>query len=895
MQLKNFYPHLIAIFILLVLSLRYSLPLVDGKTLNQNDVIQSKGASKELQDYHDKTGEYPLWTNSMFSGMPTYQVYLDYPMSLTVHVGRFLAYQVLPEPVNIVFIYLLGFYLMAVMLGYNPWLALLGAVGFAFSSYNIISIEAGHISKALAIGFAPPLIGAVILTYRGKYWVGGSLAAFFASIELYTNHLQITYYVVLALGVYAVFALIYAIQENKIKEFALASVILAFAGVLSLGSQTSRLWTTYEYSQETIRGKSELTSNTQSTGGLDRDYAFQWSYGISETMTFIIPNFYGGGAAETLDDNSNTYKVLVDRGVPQRDALNFTQNLSGYLYWGNQPFTSGPAYVGIVICFLFMFSLGISKNRIKWYILTATVLLTSIAWGKNFFLNNFFFDYLPLFNKFRAVTMTLSLVQIFMVWMILLGMEEVLNYVKELKNKPKVVPVTKTKKGKKQPVKAKKAQPKDSFLLRPLLYTTAIFGAITLLYAGLGGSILSFKTADMVDKGTGSQVVTTNKDEQLQTQLVGVTQNESFAQDIVTAIRDDRSSKMKSDAFRGFVLVLLTAGFLFVFIRQSFEFPPAGFYVGMVLLILIDIWWVSFRYLNNDDFVTKRNSERVLSPSTADQQILQDKDPHYRVLNMSVSTFNDATTSYFHKSIGGYHGAKFRRYQELFENQIQPELGQLGQLLGANQGKLKFKPSDSLNLNMLSMLNTKYVIIPGQQGDLQALENESVFGNAWFVEEIKWVKNADEEMEALGAINPLKTVLVDERYREEVGEGLGKNPDKNAKIKLTSYSPDELTYESDSKTKQAAIFSEIYYNQGKGWQAYIDGKEVPHFRANYVLRGLVIPAGKHKVEFKFEPKAYDLGETIALISSLLIFGGLGFAGFLAFKVQDGQETKETVD
>lgn len=818
----------------IILSLLYCYPALTGKTLLQTDMIQAKGSTQEIKVHKEKTGTYPLWTNSMFGGMPSYQIYLDYPSSVLSYVGRFIGYQMLPAPASLIFVYLLGFYLLMMVLGFDIGLSVLGAVAFGFASYNIISIEAGHISKVLALGFAPPFLASVVLTYRGKYLLGGALSGITASLQLYTNHIQITYYALIALGLYAVFALFWAIRQQTLKKYLTATMVLALVGIFALGSHASRLWTTYEFSSQTIRGKSELTTNEQSKGGLDRDYAFQWSYGIGETFTFLIPNFYGGSSNGSLGKKSETFKLLVSKGVPAENAADFTQQLP--LYWGDQPFTGGPAYVGAIVFFLFLYSLIIVKDPIKWWLLTVTLLFTVLAWGKNFgAFNNLVFDYVPLYNKFRAVTMLLSVVQIFIVWMAVLGLQTLLHQLN--------TSAQPTGKG------AKSSPTDNQNLLTPLYIVAGILAGFCLVLAGLGGSFFSF-----VGGGDGDFL------KQLQ-QMAGP----DLGKEIMAAIRSDRASMLQGDAFRSFVFIALTAALIWAFITQKIQ--ATVFTTVLLLLLAADMIYLdASRYLRPEDYVAKSQAEARFEKTPADEQILKDKDPHYRVFNLAVNPFNDATTSYYHKSIGGYHGAKFRRYQELIDNQIRKN-----------------------NRAVFDMLNVKYFIVPQQQ-QLVAQKNPTALGNAWFVENYQIVKNADEEMKGLDSLLPAQTALVDKRFESELAQVKGGIQfDKDNKIILTSYSPDVLKYSSKAKAAQLAVFSEIYYNHGLGWNAYVDGKKAPHFRVNYVLRAMVVPAGEHKIEFRFEPISYTIGEKLSLFCSLLLLAMGALAIVLQIRNQtDGQ-------
>ncbi len=831
MKLKNILssliPHLLIILGFLMVSLFYNYPILEGKKLLQNDMIQAQGSAQKLQEFQKETGDISLWAPTMFSGMPSFMIYMDYPMSLTTRIGRFITYSI-PSPANLLFLYMLGFYLMAMMLGYRKELAILGAIGFAFASYSVINIEAGHVSKVIAVAFLPPFVGAVLMTYRGKILLGSALAGLFAGIELYANHVQITYYAVLALILYAIYELIIRLRttENRslnLREFAFASIALAIAGMLSVGSHASRLMVSYSYAEQSNRGGSELKSNTESTGGTDRDYAFQWSYGKMETFTYLIPNFYGGGSGSgvSLGDKSRTYKVFQENGLNPQIAANMPY------YWGAQPFTSGPAYMGAIICFLFVLGMFLSKNPIKWWLLSVVILFTMLAWGKNLAgFNNFMFDYIPLYNKFRAVTMVLSIIPLFLVWGAILGLQTLFE---EGLDK----------------AKARYA----------LQWSGGIVGGLILFFALLGGSFQSYTTnATQESYDANGKKTEMNQDDLFAKNLSQqLGNNENLAQEIMQGIRSDRATMQRNDAWRSFIFVALAFGALWFAFGGAIQ--PIYAVSALALLALIDMWGIDWRYLNDEDFVKKSRFEAVFEPTEADKKILADKTLSFRVFNTTVSPFNDATTSYWHQSIGGYHGAKLRRYQDVIE-----------QHLGQN------------NRATYNMLNAKYFILGGQNGEPIAQENPDALGNAWFVKEFKMVNSPDEEINALKDFDPAETAFIDKDFEVYV-KSLNIKSDAKASIKLTKNEPNYLLYESSTTSPQLAIFSEIYYvNEGKSeWQAYLDDKPVPHLRANYILRGLVIPPGKHKIEFKFQSQIYRQGETIALICSLLLLLGLGFA------------------
>ncbi|MGD1840754.1 MAG: hypothetical protein ACFB0B_07645 [Thermonemataceae bacterium] len=823
-------PHLIAIVAFLVISIVYVSPVLQGKTLHQHDVKQSESLAQNNINYRAKTGILPLWAPSAFSGMPAYMVYMDYPNSIPTHIGRFIVY-LFPTPINLIFLYLLGAYLAMTLLGYNPYISALGAVAYAFAAYNIINIGAGHISKVVAVATAPPFIAAVIITYRGKIWLGGALTALFAAIHQYSNFIQITYYLTFSLVILGIIEFVLAIKKDKLKEFALATLIILAAGAISISSHISRYWSHYEYSKETIRGQGELSKeaifvvypeldtlekeeNKLVSSGLDREYAFKWSYGKTETLNLLIPNFSGGSSFQGFEQDSETFNTIVTYSsqfqMPPNQFINllYQNGLMPSVYWGDQHAgTGGPAYMGALVIFLFVFSMIASKHPLKWWGLASVILFLMIAWGKYLaWFNDFMFYYFPLFNKFRAVTMVLSILPLPIILVIGLGLKEVYDYFKLSEEKAQ--------------------QEKKQSLLNALKYTTIGVGGLVLLLALVGGALIDFEYIS---------------DVKIQQALASATQSNAFGNALIDAAREDRIALMKADAWRSLAFISLGAGALWLALLR--KIPPVALGIGLILLILIDLWMIDKRYLNDDSFVSKR--ETIRQPTAADQEILRDEG-HYRVLNLTVDAFNDATTSYYHNSIGGYHGAKLRRYQELIEAHISQN-----------------------NLQVINMLNTKYIIVADENRKPAVRVNEQALGNAWFVKEYKMVDNAEEELKALKDFNALQTAIIDQRYKKKIGDLKVKYTPSNS-IVLQSHTPDELTYEANVATPQLAVFSEIYYNNQLGWNAYIDGKPIEHFRVNYVLRGLVIPKGKHTIQFKFEPTSYHTGETITLIASILL-------------------------
>ena len=784
-----FVPHLVAIVVFLSITFAYFSPLLDGKRVSQSDMNQYLGMSKEITDFKEKTGEQTLWTNSMFGGMPAYLISVEYSANL-VRYANLIMNLGLEKPANYLFISLIGFYILLLIFGVNPWLAIGGAIAYSFSSYFFIIEAVGHNTKALALAYMPPIIGGVVLAYRKKIIAGSAIAGLFLALQLLANHFQITYYTLLIVLVFILFFFYKSIIEKAISKFFKSSAVLAITILLAFSTNITSLWLVYEYGKESMRGKSELTEDQQNkTGGLDKDYATAWSYGISESWTLLVPNFMGGASIGEVGKNSATFKALKDNGVPNTDAI--CKQLP--LYWGDQPGTSGPVYVGAIIFFLFIFGLFYVKGYIKWWLLTATIFALFLSWGRNFmFFTDLFLDYFPGYDKFRTVSMILIIIEFAMP---LLGILALKQFIENSDDKAR--------------------------FMKAFKIAIASVGGILLIFAVMPGMFFNFSAAS-------------------DAQLI----SNGWPEFLVNAIKEDRKSMLTSDAFRSLIFILLFAGAMLAFYFKKLSVKYV--YISLALLLIFDMWTVNKRYLNNDNFTAKREATTPFKPTQADIQILQDKDPDFRVLNLSVSTFNDASTSYFHKSIGGYHGAKMKRYQEIIEKQISKN-----------------------NMSVLNMLNTKYFIVPTKDQGAVVQKNYGALGNAWFVSNYKLVENADSEIVALDNFNPAETLIVDKRFENKV-KGFVPKIDSTAIISLTDYKPNHLTYKSKSSIEQLTAFSEIYYNSGKGWNSYIDGKAIEHFRANYVLRAMKIPAGEHTVEFKFEPSAYATGETISFASSALL-------------------------
>jgi len=825
-QLKKTLPYIIGILIFVLITMIYFNPLILGKKLQQADIKNFKGMSKEIVDFRDKTGDEPLWTNSMFGGMPAYQISVKYKTNFVRFFDDFFKIG-LRNPAGLVFLYFLGFFFLLIVLKVDPWLCIVGAIAFAFSSYFFIIIEAGHNTKAHAIGYMAPVLAGIILTFRGKYILGGILTALFLALELEAGHPQITYYLLLIVIILGIFEIEYSIKEQTYLHFLKSLGILIAAAILAVLTVSTNLWATYEYSKTTIRGKSELTNNKENkTSGLDKDYATAWSYGVSESFSLMIPNTKGG-ATGVLGNNKKAMKN-VDSQFKNPVAQ---QNQ----YWGDQPFTSGPVYAGAIIIFLFILGLFIVKGRFKWVLLTATILALFLSWGKNFMpLTDFFLDYVPGYNKFRAVSMTMVIAELCIPLLAILAVNEILKdpgIIKKFKNK--------------------------------FFIALGLTGGLSIIFYLLPDTFFGFLSQmeiEQFDKYRQSESNTQHLD--------------LFMANLETA----RITIFRSDTLRSFFFIIAGATTIWLFSIKKIN--KSIFILILGALFLIDLVPISQRYLNNDNFVRKSKVEKPFQATIADQEIIKDTDPNFRVLNMAVSTFNDASTSYFHKSIGGYHGAKLRRYQELIEHNITVEQQKIIEIFSGNPNYSEVTEGLS-KLSVLNMLNTKYIISDPAQAPIR---NIFAYGNAWFVDNYIIAENADEEIDLLNKYNLKQSAVVDKRFEQQL-TGYQFGIDSTANIKLTHYKPNELKYKFNSGKDQLAVFSEIYYE--KGWNAYVDEKLTPHFRTDYVLRAMIIPAGEHEIVFKFEPKVYSIGESISLISSLLLIilliGGLYYEFMQTYK------------
>ncbi|RIV20612.1 hypothetical protein DYU11_21450 [Fibrisoma montanum] len=823
---QRFRPHLIAVLGLLVLATIYFAPVLSGKTLAMPDVQESAAAAREIREIAKATGDKPIWTDAVFSGMPAYMIDFEYPYIFVYKAVSTVVWW-LPANANIVFLMMLGAYILLVVLGCNPWLSALGAAAYGLGTFSIVSLEAGHVSKLFALGYGAGMLAGVVLCLRGRYWVGAAVTGLFTSMEFGANHIQITYYLFMTIGLYVLYETIALFRAGKTRQLTLGLATLAVVGVVAAGSFGKRLLVLNQYTKETIRGASELTAKTtnpdgqstssESKGGLDKDYAFTYSYGIAETLTLLIPNFSGGASVGGgLGADSEFYKAMVNKGVDPAAARQFVE-LGAPTYWGDQPAVGGPAYAGAALLFLFVLGMFIIRTPLRWWLLSATVLLVMLTWGKNFAAFNYLlFDTLPYLNKFRAMTMAFTLAQLFIAVGAALAIQTIINQ------------------------KLTFAQ-----LKQPLLVSLGLTAGVALILAVLGGSFFDFRSDFDVDR------------------LTRIFGDASVANDMVRALVSDRISLMRGDAFRSIILILLTAGAVWLFVTNKLK--PSVFYPLVFAVVVFDLFAVDKRFLNNSDFVAKTELSIPYQPTAADQQISQDKSLGYRVFDQTGSFMESNRASYFHRSIGGYNVARLRRYNELITYAF---------------------PVNTLNI--LNMLNAKYVITQGQPSANPqqqeppapvAQQNPEVLGAAWFVRTVQPVENADAEMAAMKTLNPRDTAVVDKRFAEQL-TGLPATMDPSGStIRLTSYRGDKLTYEVNAARDGLAVFSEIYYRGHEDWQAYLDGKPVPHMRANYVLRAMRIPAGRHTVEFRFEPPLAKTGDTIDLICNVLLLALFGVVIF----------------
>lgn len=814
---KKLLPHLYIIGGFIVLSLIYCYPALQGKILTQGDIVNWQSMYHEAQAYHDSTGINPLWTNSMFGGMPTYTIGIPESHNYIGQIQIFFT-KVLPKPAYFLFLAMLGFYILMSVMRIDKWIGVIGAIAYAFI-YNVVLINAGHETKVFAISYLPAVLAGLIVIYRGRWLIGAALLGISLALFVSANHLQVLYYGCILIAFYIIGKFIVVIREKQdLKKFFISSVIALLVAIIGIGPSLASILPTKEYAKTTMRGgESELTFNhdaNKKAGGLDKDYAFQWSNGIGETFTMIVPYLYGGSSSEPSDK------------APETESLTGGQYPQLPLYWGPQPFVSGPQYFGAVICFLFVLGLLVIRSPHKWWILAVCILSIMMSWGDHFkALNYFLFDNLPMYNKFRVPTIILTIPQLLFPVLGMWGLMEIIS-----------------------------GKVNGEVLWKKIKIAAGCTAGLCVLLA-FGGS--------MFFDYTGAS-------------------DAQMPQQIVEALKEDRKSLATSSALKSAVYILLAAGLLWAFAKDKIK--KNMLIGGIGLLVVIDLLSVASNYLNEENYEDPMDHEALFQPRPVDQQILQDKDPYYRVLDLSKNTYNDATQAYFHKSIGGYSPAKMEIYQDLIDMQ-----------LGGAHAQGKF------NAQVLNMLNTKYIIFNGPQQQAVYQPNPGALGNAWFVDEVKWAKTADEEMQMLSAsalgdtainpnsFDPKHTVILRDHYHKELS-GFQFGKDSAASIRLTKYGLNDLSYQSNNSQPGLAVFSDIYYPYG--WEAYVDGKEVEILRANYVLRAIKVPAGPHKIEFHFRPQSFATGNKIALISSIVLIGLLLAGIYMAVK---GKEEKPVTE
>ena len=804
--LKKYLPDVLVVIIFAVISFAYFFPAdLDGRILYRHDSSAGRGAGQETAEYHERTGKVSRWSNATFSGMPTYQTAPSY-QSVSVLNQAVKAYHLwLPENVWYVFAYLLGFYILLRAFDFRQSLAALGSIVWAFSSYFFIIIAAGHIWKVMALAYLPPMIAGIVLAYRGKYLWGFIVTAIFAAFEVDANHVQMTYYYLFIILFMIIAYLVDAIRKKRMAQFVKATAVCAAGALIGILMNISNLYHTWQYAQESMRGKSELVKKdaaNQTSSGLDRDYITQWSYGVDETWTLLVPNAKGG-ASVPLAANTEAMKKA------DPNFMQIYQQLGQY--WGDQPGTSGPVYVGAFVLMLFILGLFIVKGPIKWALLAATILSILLSWGHNFMpFTNFFLDYIPMYSKFRTVASILVIAEFTIPLLAMMALKKIVDEPDLLTKKAKFVYI--------------------SF---------GLTGGIALLFALMPTLFFS----DFIS----SQELEAFKSIPAE-----------YLSPLESNLRSIRESIFTADCWRSFWIIVIGTLLLFLY---KFKKLKAEYMVGAIaILCLIDMWQVNKRYLNDEMFVEKSVREQAQPMTQTDRQILQDKSLDYRVLNLASNTFNENETSYYHKSIGGYHAAKLRRYQELIDAYISPEMQKMMPAIAKAGGDMTKVNGDSL-FPVLNMLNAKYFIVPLQANQTVAIENPYVYGNAWFVDKVTYVKNANEELDALGKLNLRHEAVADARFQSQLGES--KNQDSTSIVKLTAYEPNQLTYDVRSATGGIVVFSEIFYPE---WTATVDGKPVEIGRVDYVLRALNVDKGHHKVVLTFDPKSVKQTETVAYLS-----------------------------
>ena len=829
--LKKCLPDVLAVLLFAVLAFAYFFPAdIEGRILYRHDASAGRGAGQEGIEYLQKTGERSRWTNALFGGMPTYQMAPSYGSTdlLTKVVNAYHLW--LPENVWYVFAYLLGFYILLRAFDFRQHLAVLGSIIWAFSTYFLIIIAAGHIWKVWALAYLPPMIAGVVLAYRGKYLWGLLLTAVFTAFEINANHVQMTYYYLFIILAMVIAWLVEAVREKQLARFFKATAVCLVGAAIGVCINLSNLYHTWQYSKESMRGKSELVkqnSSNQTSSGLERDYITQWSYGIGETWTLLIPNTKGG-ASMPLSQSETAMKHA------DNDFLPIYQQIGQY--WGEQPGTSGPVYVGAFVMMLFILGLFIVKGPMKWALLAATILSILLSWGKNFMgFTDFFIDYVPMYAKFRTVASILVIAEFTIPLLAMLALKELLS-----------------------------GEMKKEKLKVPLIASFVLTGGIALLFSLMPSMFFD-------------SFISTSEMHAIQSLPA------EYIQPLVANLTEMRQAVFTADSWRSFYIILAGTGVLLAFIYGKLK---KEYTIGIIVaLCLVDLWTVNKRYLNDEMFVPKSEREAPQQKTQTDELILRDQNLDYRVLNLASNTFNENETSYYHKSVGGYHAAKLRRYQEMIEAYINPEMQALFKGVSEAGGDMTQLNGDSI-CPVLNMLNTRYFILPLQGGQTVPIQNPYAYGNAWFVDKLNYVNNANEEIAAVGKIDLRHQAVADAKFKEQLGEAAVQ--DTASVVTITSYEPNRLTYDVNSGKGGVLVFSEIYY---PGWEAKVDGQPVELGRVDYILRALNVQPGKHQVELSFFPKSVNLTETIAYIAYVLLILLVAAGVFLEWKRRKTETAK----
>jgi hypothetical protein len=834
LNFKKVLPHVIAIVIFLIVAVVYCKPALEGKVVAQQDIQGWRGMSQQSVEFNNKYGYYPLWTNSMYSGMPAYQIFLDARTHILVgYLGNVITLG-LPKPISFFFLACICFYLLCIVAGINPWLSIMGGLAYAYSTFDPVIVTVGHDTQMISIGYMPAVLAGLLLLFQRKYRSGFAVTALFATLLIGQNHVQMVYYTLIIAAVMYVAFIIKSYKEKQVGVAVRSGILALVAGILGLACSAVTMLPTAEYAKESTRGgRSELTqdnSENKTKGGLDKEEAFRWSYGFGETFTFIVPDLYGGGSRnKQLSSSSKFVEKLTEAGMPEDNAI---QNASYSTYWGDQPSTAGPVYLGAIVCFLFIFGLFYVKSWYKWWIIAASAIAILLAWGANLKgINYFLFDHLPLYNKFRAVTMSLVIPQLCFP---LLGVLAVNKLIDETDR---------------------------TYAWNKLRVSVYVTGAVLLLLAGFYFTASFSGSGDKNLKASFKQSMLQQVPQGQQAPAQLAQQAEEFSSQLISALHTDRKDLMGSDLLKNILLITVAVILLGLFIKKKIK--PAILLAGLIVLSSFDLLSVAGRYLNSDSFVDDSDFESAFIPTEADQEILKDPDhANFRVFDQtSRDPFMDSRTSYHHNSIGGYQPAMLALYNDIIDNQL-------------SKG----------NMQVFDMLNTKYFIVQNPQtGKPVAQLNPGAFGNAWLAKGIKYVPNADAEMEALDSTNLKDIAVVDKRYQSQIKQQ--PVPDSSAFIKLRENLNDKIDYTFHSTTPQFAVMSEVYYPLG--WNAFIDGKKADYVKTDYVLRAMYVPAGDHEIEFRFEPKSYYTGRMITIIANLLVMLALILA--IAFGMRKPKE------